>query len=154
MVDSNYWGPGLWIALHSISFDYPHEPTEEDKHNYQKFFHALKYVIPCPVCRNHYSQSIEGKMAIEPYLKNRDTLSRWLVDFHNAVNERLGKPVVTYDSVREKYESMRGKCQIYETDGAQHRRKTNFLLYLMILLLFAIILIVICYIPRLKKDSS
>ena len=35
-----------------------------------------------------------------------DTLKDWLIDFHNAVNERLGKPVLTKAQAQAKYESV------------------------------------------------
>ena len=29
------WGPGMWHFLHTISFNYPINPTDEDKTNYK-----------------------------------------------------------------------------------------------------------------------
>ena len=30
---TSVWGPGLWFFLHTISFNYPHKPTAEQKKN-------------------------------------------------------------------------------------------------------------------------
>ena len=38
---SKIWGPGLWIGLHSISFGYPINPSEEQKKNYKQFFELV-----------------------------------------------------------------------------------------------------------------
>ena len=33
--------------------------TEEDKNNYRVFFESLKNTIPCPKCREHYSENLK-----------------------------------------------------------------------------------------------
>ena len=118
-IHTNFWGPGAWEFLHSITFNYPNHPTPKEKQQTRQFFHLLKYVLPCERCRQHYTEGIEKIMPIEPHLKNQETLSRWLVRFHNTVNKRLGKPIMSYDSVREKYQAMQGKCQIHEISTCQ-----------------------------------
>lgn len=154
MTDPNYWGPALWTTLHTMSFDYPENPTEEEKSNYRNFFHSLKYVLPCGVCRKHYGKSIDQTYPIDPALKNRDTLSRWLVEFHNTVNKRLNKPVVSYDSVKERYNALSGKCSSNTCDvQCNTRRKTDNLLYIVILLLLVIIGVTIYYLPRVKQSK-
>jgi hypothetical protein len=155
MTDPNFWGPPLWSTLHTISFDYPNNPTEEEKNNYRNFFHALKYVLPCGTCREHYGKGIEKTYPIEPALKNRDSLSRWLVNFHNVVNKRLNKPVVTYESVKEKYDALSGKCSTTVCGPKEPpcaRRKTDNLLYVTIMLLLVVIGMSIYYLPRMKQS--
>ena len=34
-MNQNIWGPHLWFSLHTISFNYPLKPTENDKYNQQ-----------------------------------------------------------------------------------------------------------------------
>ena len=159
-MDTLYWGNGGWIFLHSISFLYPDNPTEQEKQQYAQFFHSLKYVLPCETCRSHYKKGIEQDMPIEPALESRNKLTRWLVDFHNSVNKRLGKPVVSYESVKEKYEMMKGNCVANNTEqeanaaaAANSRRKTDFLLYFVIALLIFIIVLGIYYFPKLKRPK-
>ena len=31
------WGPSLWHVMHTMSFNYPIEPTNEQKHYYRNF---------------------------------------------------------------------------------------------------------------------
>ena len=33
----NEWGPGGWTFLHTITFNYPLDPTNEDKERYRNF---------------------------------------------------------------------------------------------------------------------
>jgi hypothetical protein len=107
------WGPHLWPALHAITFGYPVEPTEEQKEQYKIFFQSLAHVLPCKYCRESYSYYIISEPTILnlDVLKNRSTLTKWLYDLHNRVNDKLGvKYNVTYDDIINKYESFRAKC--------------------------------------------
>ena len=51
------WGPSAWLFLHTVTFNYPNNPTEEDKRNYLTFFNSLKHIIPCPLCKEHYIEN-------------------------------------------------------------------------------------------------
>ena len=44
---TSVWGPPLWHSLHTISFNYPVEPTEKQKKDYMAFFKGLKNILPC-----------------------------------------------------------------------------------------------------------
>ena len=104
MITTKDWGPKLWYALHTITFNYPDNPTDIDKQNYETFFISLKHVLPCILCQKHYSNHIE-KHPIRPNLINRVSLSRWLVDVHNEVNIMLGKPTMTFEEVVKMYKN-------------------------------------------------
>ena len=39
------WGPSIWHSLHSISFNYPVNPTIKEKRNYRNFILNLRYVF-------------------------------------------------------------------------------------------------------------
>ena len=41
------WGPGMWHFLHTMSFNYPIEPSLEDKMKYRDFVLQLQNVLPC-----------------------------------------------------------------------------------------------------------
>ena len=58
-MDPKIWGPSGWLFLHTITFNYPTNPTEEDKKNYKLFFESLKNVIPCPICSEHYKENLK-----------------------------------------------------------------------------------------------
>lgn len=105
-MEPNIWGPPAWLFLHSITFNYPHSPSSNDKQNYNTFFHALKNVIPCPTCRKHYSDNLK-KIPIR--LNTRDDLIRWLIDIHNSVNKSTNKPILSYEEVYDKYDQLYNK---------------------------------------------
>jgi hypothetical protein len=104
-MEPNIWGPAGWTFLHSITFQYPEEPTDIDKRKYFTFFHSLKNVLPCPTCREHYETSFEINQI---RLNNRQELIEWLIDIHNDVNRTSGKKVYSYDEVYQLYNDMYG----------------------------------------------
>jgi len=113
------WGPSLWIGLHCITFGYPINPTDEQKENYKIFFEKVGDVLPCKHCRESYKIFIkEQDTDIDNALENRDSLTKWLYDIHNKVNEKLGVDYgLTYDMVQKKYESYRAKCVEKKANG-------------------------------------
>lgn len=170
-IHTNFWGPGAWAFLHSITFNYPEYPSSTDQHIMQQFFHSLKNVLPCEQCQKHFTRAIEQTMPIEPHLGSRDDLTRWLVQFHNTVNKRLGKPIMPYETVRAKYQSMQGKCQIHQLNSScssKHdksppscssrtsslRGTISFVHILIIILLVVIIGLIVWYRNCLKKSLS
>ena len=93
--DIRVWGKNGWAFLHAISFTYSMTPTATEKQRYQAFFDALQHVLPCPLCRAHYAAQFKRRPSTT--FASRETLSRWLVDIHNAVNRTRGQTEYTYE---------------------------------------------------------
>lgn len=93
-VHSKVWGQFLWRTLHSLTYSYDPKMPEELKAKYVRFFHVLKDFIPCPICRNHYTERI-SKNPPERNMKTTDELVSWLNNLHNEVNAGLGKPLIS-----------------------------------------------------------
>jgi len=107
------WGPHMWVALHSITFNYPVTPTSEDKETYKVFFQSLGHVLPCSYCASSYKDFISHGLTqlTDDVLETRDSLTKWLYYVHEAVNKKLGIDYgITYDNVVERYESYRAAC--------------------------------------------
>ena len=102
-MEPKVWGSHAWIFLHTITLNYPDEPTKFDKENYKNFFENLSHVIPCEVCKDHYKQNIK-KYPIQ--LESKETLTRWLHKIHNIVNIKNGVEEFSYDEFIKKYSNM------------------------------------------------
>jgi hypothetical protein len=108
---TNVWGPPFWHVLHSISFNYPINPTKEDKIHYRDFVLGLKYVLPCRICRENFVKNIKSLPLTMEVMKNRDTFSRYIYNLHELINKMIGKKSgLTYCDVRELYEHFRARC--------------------------------------------
>lgn len=95
------WGPHVWQALHYITLGYPNNPTEDQKLKYKTFFILLKDTLPCAVCANHYAENLKKKPLSDDDLANKEALVKWLIDFHNVVNEMKEKPIIKYEDARK-----------------------------------------------------
>ena len=102
------WGPGLWHFLHTMSFNYPVNPTTDDKANY---ITSLQNVLPCSHCRKNYSSNLKSAKLSKRIFKNRETFSKFIYNLHEIVNKMLGKySGLSYDDVRIRYEHFRARC--------------------------------------------
>lgn len=105
------WGPGIWHYLHTMSFNYPVNPTSEDKRHYRNFVLELKYVLPCGKCRKNLVKTLKKHPLNMSDMKSRETFSKYVYDLHEYVNKMLNKKSgLSYDDVRERYEHFRARC--------------------------------------------
>lgn len=123
-MEPEVWGPKGWFFLHSITMAYPEKPSQNDKDNYAIFFNILPTVLPCEVCQKHLRQHMANN-PIQPALENRQTLVEWLINIHNMANQSLGKPVMTYDQVIEKYKKEYSNSQSFPDLSVDNDKKTN-----------------------------
>ena len=108
---TNIWGPSLWHVLHTISFNYPVNPTSADKKNYKQFILSLRDVLPCRACRENFADNIKQIPLKSDVFKNRKNFSKWVFKLHNHVNKMTGKKFdKTYNETRDLYENFRARC--------------------------------------------
>ena len=88
------WGPIFWNTMHIVTLGYSHAPSKEEQDAATQFFQSLAYVIPCPICKEHYATFLKQT---PPAVRNRNDLINWLFELHNKVNEQLGKRQFTWD---------------------------------------------------------
>lgn len=105
------WGPAAWHLIHTISFNYPINPTKEEKKNYRDFIISLKNVLPCKYCRINLKKNFEEMPLTMEHMKNRESFSRYVYNLHELINKMLGKKSnLSYCDVRERYEHFRSRC--------------------------------------------
>lgn len=105
------WGPMLWSYLHTMSFNYPVEPTQENKVHYREFILNLQNVLPCKYCRMNLTKNLKTLPLTMADMKNRDTFSRYVYNLHEVVNKMLKKTCkLSYEEVRDRYENFRSRC--------------------------------------------
>lgn len=99
------WGKPWWQVLHAVTFNYPDKPDQATRDRVMLFFKLVPFLLPCGLCGVHFYKAMkDGEYALTAdVLQSRDTLSRWLVDVHNHVNQRLRKPAVTYERCKTYY---------------------------------------------------
>ena len=108
---SSVWGPPMWHYLHTMSFNYPVEPTADDKIHYRNFILNLRYVLPCKYCRKNLKTNLKQLPLTMSEMKNRETFSKYVYELHELINKMLHKKSnLSYCDVRERYEHFRARC--------------------------------------------
>ena len=110
-MEPKIWGKHAWLFLHTITLNYPDEPTLSDKQNYKSFFESLIDILPCPTCREHYEENIKNNPI---QLNSKEDLVRWLIKIHNNVNERKNKPTLSYEEVINYYTKLYNPVNKYD----------------------------------------
>lgn len=102
--DPAVWGPHLWRYLHYSAANYPIHPDHRQNSQMAHWLANLHVTIPCEVCSQHYKRHIDQYRGdLHRICSTRDTLFNFLVDTHNAVNARNGKPLMSYEQARTMY---------------------------------------------------
>ena len=108
---TNIWGPPLWHYLHTMSFNYPINPTVEDKLHYREFIVNLQHVLPCKYCRMNLKINLKQLPLKMSDMENRESFSRYIYELHELINKMLHKKSnLSYCDVRERYEHFRARC--------------------------------------------
>jgi len=116
------WGPSQWHFLHTMSFNYPVEPTHADKKHYLDYIYNLRYTLPCGKCRANLHKNLKKIPLKMSHMKSRDTFSKYVYDLHELINKMLNKgPGPSYEKVRDTYENFRSRCT--QTQEEKHKIK-------------------------------
>lgn len=81
-MEPSQWGPSGWTMLHAASLE-----ADRLEEPFESFVESYVSHLPCETCRVHAKDYVRNNPVQKPYFQ-------WTVSFHNAVNERLGKPIV------------------------------------------------------------
>jgi Erv1 / Alr family len=90
-------GPGLWDLLHTA------------KNPSQDLIDRITKAIPCGACRTHWLEYL----AAHPPDFGAGWFE-WTWAAHNAVNERIGNPIMTIDEARATWGVAREQCRVGE----------------------------------------
>jgi hypothetical protein len=107
------WGPSTWHLLHTMSFNYPVNPSCDDKENYRNFVLNLVHVLPCGKCRENLKKNFKRLPLTMKHMESRSTFSKYMYKLHEVVNTMLKKKSgLSYQDVRERYEHFRARCAL------------------------------------------
>lgn len=93
------WGPITWFFLHSFAELIPDDVFDKNREFVTTSVAEILGSLPCPTCSSHAIKYLKSSNFSR--IEQSSHLKIWLYRFHNAVNQRLGKP---YFSVEERDE--------------------------------------------------
>lgn len=86
MAPPEEWGPPMWYLIFTIIDDMPMYPSNTEY--YRMFFESLQCVLPCQMCRDHYTRHIE---IFPPPVWSREAMRKWATDLRNKIRINNGK---------------------------------------------------------------
>ena len=123
---TSVWGPIFWFFLHTMSFNYPTNPTPENKKYYRNFILSLQYILPCKYCRDNLELNFKKLPITMNDMKNRETFSRYVYNLHELINKMLHKKSnLSYEDVRDRFETFRSKCIVENKKSCKKSKKHN-----------------------------
>ena len=94
------WGPYCWNFLHSISKNY----NSKYKKKYYYFIKKIKFILPCPVCQEHFKQYLEDNN-VELQKINKQYLEKWFFKLHNHINKKLYKKEISFKEAKKEIDN-------------------------------------------------
>lgn len=111
-----YWGPLYWYMLHSVVNNFPQSPTINDVSTYNAFLHLFINLIPCSVCKAHFTTLIHNYPI---NISLTSDLKTWAFNAHNLVNAKHKKKIFTFVEYEIMYKII------------DHKKISKFVLYIM-----------------------
>lgn len=109
--DPRIFGPGLWFAIHTLSFDL-NEKSDELK--FSAMLSKLINNLKCPKCKKHAIAYLKRKPITKrqnaKHLGEDVSVFRWTWIFHNYVNSILGKPLVSFIDAFDMFRNNTNVC--------------------------------------------
>jgi hypothetical protein len=102
---THQWGPALWMILHSSVERIGSKSTKLLEHEETRLWtgllSSLRYSLPCPQCKKHYSDYLQRYPIISV---SQSFLRYWLFQLHQEVNHRNNKNSdITIENIPEIY---------------------------------------------------
>lgn len=100
ITDPKSFGPGAWFTIHTLAHN---AQSERDKKSFERDMKIICNGIKCSTCKSHCEQYLKDN-PIKDYwnLKDKEDkevgMFQWTWAFHNAVNKRLGKKELDFDT--------------------------------------------------------
>jgi hypothetical protein len=123
-MSKSVWGPPTWHLLHCMALKAKDTMTPPQLEEMKVILERIVTNLPCPMCSGHALSYF--KLRQFKRIQTLQQLREFLFHFHNNVNQRIKKPVITYEQHLLIYESMtmdmvvRNMFQVY-----QHMNSTN-----------------------------
>jgi len=98
------FGPPVWFTLHNGAAHLPRDISPISLTRIKAFIDGIPdMLVACANCSEHARAFIESRKQVINNLKTGDDVFKFYFDFHNYVNERLGKPIMGYETAKKLY---------------------------------------------------
>jgi hypothetical protein len=97
------FGPHIWAYLHISTRHLPENINPSIIPHIINTILAIPLMVPCDACSLHSGNFISSTKERLLSLKTGPGFFNYTVDFHNFVNDRLGKRPMSYEEAKERW---------------------------------------------------
>lgn len=100
----NFFGPPLWMSLHIMAAAFPLGKSPEETERrlaYKVMLITIIKCLPCKDCRENSRFMIKILQDLDFMALTRDQLKDIIYTFHNQVNKKLGKKVLSKAELKQ-----------------------------------------------------
>jgi hypothetical protein len=94
-MQKSVWGPATWKLLHTLVLKINDNITYSQLIDLKNIILRILHNLPCPYCTSHALSYISASNYKS--INNINDLRIFIFNFHNNVNKRLNKPIITYE---------------------------------------------------------
>jgi hypothetical protein len=109
--DPKKFGPGIWFVIHSFAWK---TRKREDKIFFCKLIYELSEDLRCSKCQEHFKEYLRNNPPELCFAINDEStipyLFKWSWNFHNSVNERIGKQKMDFNNLVDFFSSKDNIC--------------------------------------------
>ena len=95
-----YVGPGIWFSIHIMAYN---AKTQKEKEFVIKQIRIIQENFPCQECKSHFWDYLNNHPPEDTIKKDSEALFLWTVNFHNAVNFRVGYKQLSFEEAKSLY---------------------------------------------------
>ena len=105
LADPRSFGPGGWLMIHILAYN---AISKRDKESFKRDMSNICAGLKCHTCKEHCGKYLKDN-PVKDYWNIKDEEGndigafKWSWAFHNAVNARLGKAVLDFDTAYHLY---------------------------------------------------
>ena len=100
-MQKSVWGPATWKLLHSMVLKMNDNASVQQINDLKSIILRIVSNLPCPYCTSHALSYIKNSNF--KLIQNIKDLRFFIFTFHNSVNTRLNKPLITYEEHLQLY---------------------------------------------------
>lgn len=134
-LEPSIWGPHYWATFHFISSTYDDNPNLSVQTTMKNFIQSIPVFLPCKECQDHAFNFI-NESNLNKAVSSRRNLFTFFFNFHNKVNERLNKPLMSIHDALKMYHAPKDQHHLYSsTNTSTHKTSEMWLILILILIL-------------------
>jgi hypothetical protein len=110
MANSKEWGPYIWKILHTCCEHLGNNTSPilqlDEIHAYKKFINQIKFILPCKICKIHYSKHLLYHKKDIQYTELKVYAKEFFYNIHDSINKEKNISSIPFLSLETIYGSV------------------------------------------------